>query len=509
MNQVIVVLLMTIIIYTSGIANDIRIANPILSSQDISEKFVYVEFDIEWKNSWKNNINHDAAWIFIKYQKTGSGEWYHASLNPNSSSHDPGSAESEATIQPVSDQKGVFFYRTNEGKGDFGSNSIKLKWNYGDDFIKDDIKLDVMRVAVFAIEMCYVPEGDFYLGDRTSASCFKQSSDDNPVKITENPAIVRAGGGDHALVNVGITVSGDAGIDLNNDGTYDNPFYPTGYKSFYCMKYEISQEQYVDFLNTLTRVQQASRISTPIMGQTSINNTFVMSNTTEMKYRNAIRCNAEVDAELPLVFFCDYNQNGEPNEDCDGQNIACNYLKFQDGLHYAAWAGLRPMTELEFEKACRGPLTPISGEYAWGDNARSQSINPGNLGCSNENFLAGNCHFGHQVGNYGGPFRVGIFAEISAGERINAGATYWGIMEMSGNLWEGCISFGTETGRKFKNLQEWQFDNVAGAALRGGSWEYNYMMYTNFWQVSARQYSEISYSTREPGYGFRCVRFDD
>lgn len=509
MNQVITVFFMTIFIFTSGLANDIKVANPILSGQDITEKFVYVEFDIEWKNSWSNDINHDAAWIFVKYQKTGSGEWHHASLNPNSSAHITGSSDTGATIQPVSDKKGVFFYRTNEGKGDFGSNSVKLKWNYGDDFLKDDIKLDVMRVAVFAIEMCYVPEGDFYLGDVSSPACFKQSTNNFPVQITENAVIVKASGGDQTIRNVGITVSGTEGLDFNNNGTYDNPYYPTGYKSFYCMKYEISQEQYVDFLNTLTRVQQASRISTTIMEQTTITNTFVMSNTTNMQFRNAIRCNSEVDADLPIIFFCDYNQNGEPNEACDGQNIACNYLKFQDGLHYSAWAGLRPMTELEFEKACRGPLTYISGEYAWGDNARSQSINPGNLGCSNENFLGGNCHFGHNSGSYQGPFRVGIFAEISAGERVNAGATYWGIMEMSGNLWEACISFGTETGRKFENLQKWQFENLAGTGYRGGSWTYNYQMYENYWLVSARQIAETSNDIRNSDNGFRCVRFDD
>ncbi|MBE2188929.1 MAG: SUMF1/EgtB/PvdO family nonheme iron enzyme [Candidatus Kapabacteria bacterium] len=509
MKQVTTILLMLLCLFSAGMANDIRVANPVLSGQDITEKFVYVEFDIGWKNSWRNNINHDAAWIFVKYQKTGSGEWYHASLSPNSELHNTGSAGSDATIIAVTDKKGVFFKRTNEGKGNFGSNAIKIRWNYGDDFLKNDLKEDVMRVAVFAIEMCYVPEGDYYLGDGHSAASFRKVDSNTPVKISNNPVVVRAGGGDNALANVGITVSGTEGIDYNNDGSYDNPNYPTGYKSIYCMKYEISQEQYVDFLNTLTRVQQASRISTTIMGKSNITNTFVMTNTTAMQNRNAIRCRSQIDSVLPLVFYCDYNQNGEPNEDCDGQNIACNYLKFQDGLQYAAWAGLRPMTEFEFEKACRGTLNPVAGEYAWGDNARSQSINPGNFGCSNENFLAGNCHFGHHAGTYAGPFRVGIFAEISAGDRVNAGATYWGIMEMSGNLWEGCITFGTETGRKFKNLQEWQFDNVAGAALRGGDWTYNYMMYIDFWAISARQYSEISYNSREAGYGFRCVRFDD
>ena len=44
----------------------------------------------------------------------------------------------------------------------------------------------------------------------------------------------------------------------------------------------------------------------------------------------------------------------------------CNFLSWQDGYAYAGWAGLRPMTELEFEKACRGPLNPVPHEHAWG-----------------------------------------------------------------------------------------------------------------------------------------------
>ena len=45
------------------------------------------------------------------------------------------------------------------------------------------------------------------------------------------------------------------------------------------------------------------------------------------------------------------------------------YMCWADCATYADWAGLRPMTELEFEKACRGPLKPVPDEYAWGTAA--------------------------------------------------------------------------------------------------------------------------------------------
>ncbi len=503
------IILFALIGVLNAYANDIQIANAVLYGQDITEKYVYVEFDINWKNSWRNDVNWDAAWIFVKYQRTGTGEWHHASLNSSSSSHNTGSAGSDATIKAANDTKGVFFYRSGEGKGDFGSDAVRLRWNYGNDFLKDDLKLDVMRVAVFAIEMCYVKAGSFYLGDNSSSERFRAFDSDVPVLISDETVKVRAISGDNNLVNTGISVHGLNGIDWNNDGIIDNPDYPTGYRAFYCMKYEISQEQYVDFLNTLTRAQQAARITTDIIGKTSIVNRYVMSGTQTITNHNAIRCNSEIDANLPVVFYCDYNGNGIPNEECDGQNIACNYLKFQDGLYYAAWAGLRPMTELEYEKACRGPANYVASEYAWGDNVRSQSYGRGNVGCGNENVLGGNCHFGHQSGNLAGPLRVGVFAEISAGQRKNAGATYWGIMEMSGNLWEGCISFGNIDGRSFKNLNDWQFENFAAAGQRGGDWTYNHMLAINYWTVSARQVAQNAYNARGSGNGFRCVRYEN
>ncbi|MFN3345365.1 MAG: hypothetical protein ACK412_06920 [Chloroherpetonaceae bacterium] len=39
----------------------------------------------------------------------------------------------------------------------------------------------------------------------------------------------------------------------------------------------------------------------------------------------------------------------------------------QRALLYLAWSGLRPMTELEFEKACRGVEKGVPGEFAWGN----------------------------------------------------------------------------------------------------------------------------------------------
>jgi len=146
-----------------------------------------------------------------------------------------------------------------------------------------------------------------------------------------------------------------------------------------------------------------------------------------------------------------------------------------NGLYYAAWAGLRPMTELEYEKACRGPLKSVPGEYAWGtaDVAGSNSEtpprdgyvlrNPGKAdeqvvweGASGPDATRGNAAWGGtimQVKQYGmyalndihGPLRAGLFATPQSG-RVAAGASYWGILDLTGSLWEEVVVVGNLAG---------------------------------------------------------------
>jgi formylglycine-generating enzyme required for sulfatase activity len=132
------------------------------------------------------------------------------------------------------------------------------------------------------------------------------------------------------------------------------------------MRYEISQEQYKDFLNCLNRTQQNYRTGTNISFG-GFSNHYVMSNNAIVSIRNGITClgtgHGTVD---PITFYCDYNGNRVFDEPSDGQNIACNFLNWEDGLAYLDWAGLRPMTEFEYEKACRGPNNPDANDFPWG-----------------------------------------------------------------------------------------------------------------------------------------------
>ena len=225
------------------------------------------------------------------------------------------------------------------------------------------------------------------------------------------------------------------------------------------MKYEITQGQYRDFLNTLTRTQQNSRTETSLAaGTTSVTNRYVMSGKSSLTNRNGIRCDATIDANNPINFYCDLDGDGTPNESTDGEWIACTHLSLQDGTAYADWAGLRPMTELEFEKACRGTQAPVSDEYAWGTNAIASAAytlsNPGRTNESistNYSTTAGNTSYATTDGSIKSPLRVGIFA-TSISNRIQSGASYYGIMELSGNVWEICVNIINNEGRNYTGL---------------------------------------------------------
>lgn len=318
--------------------------------------------------------------------------------------------------------------------------------------------------------------------------------------------------------------------------------FPKGFGAFYCMKYEISQGQYRDFLNMLTRTQQESRVRTSIpAGVTSVTNIYVMSNRSNRTHRNGIRCDATIDANNPINFYCDQDEDGKPNESNDGEWIACNFLRWMDGVAYADWSGLRPMTELEFEKACRGPQTPIVNEFIWGTDARNTAFfpNESSIGArrtNSENLssiystvgLNGNIayYFALSGGEseLNGPVRVGVFA-VSNSTRVWAGATYYGIMEMGGNVEERVVTVGNSIGRNFTGLHGdgalstvgnantnfWpgidnneEITNSNGSGFRGGAWGGENG--TNVFQISNRFRAETVEDLRPKNLGFRAVR---
>lgn len=464
-------------------ANNIQVTNLSLVSENRLESHVLVQFDITWENSWRLNsgsANWDAAWIFVKF-RVGNGEWQHANLH--NTEYVTG-AGTPAVIAPAlmddasayhietNPVTGVFLHRSEASSGTFTNTGMRLRWNYGADGIASGVNVDV---RVYAIEMVYVPQGAFNAGGGGGTNAFT-STTINTASATTAPS----GSG---------SLGGQAGGYPTGQTAPASNAWPNGFNAFYCMKYEISQQQYVDFLNTLTQAQADVRN----LGNTG-------------SYRLQITGTSPGSFTTSAPF------------------VACNYLSWADAEAYGDWACLRPMTELEYEKACRGSQSAVAGEYAWGNAliaGNAYTLN--NAGATNEQIgsnyttTVGNASYDVTDGGINGPLRVGVFAGTQSNlSRVSSGASFWGIMELSGNLWERCVTIGNAQGRSFTgkngdgtlasdgnaNVATWPGVTAEGGGFRGGFWD----SAASFLRVSDRGIATHSFVERNSHNGFRLVR---
>ncbi len=414
MNQILTQIkrLLAIIVFLASIqhttANNLNISGSIVSGSNIT-------FNISWENSWNVNTapnNRDAVWVIVKYQDCATREWAHANLSTLSTDHTAGSP---LQVDAMSDGKGVFIRRAAIGAGNISNTSVTLKMN---------ITPGTYNYKVLGIEMVNVPSGDFYIGDGYNY--------------------------DYTFIQRQITATNQSsGTSVyywysGNSTSYQYTLpssYPMGTNSFYCMKYELSQQQYVDFLNSLTLSQQVNRTTN---APTSAAGTYALVNSGTD--RNGIATMTSSNGADPAVYGCNLNSGNAFNSSDDGQNIACNYLSLADVTAYLDWAGLRPMTDIEFEKICRGPLTPLPGEYPWG-NTTITAVNSANLinaGTASEGFsntATGLCNYNNAMT---GPVRVGYAATGSSG-RSSSGAAYYGALDLGGNVLEFSVSISLTT----------------------------------------------------------------
>ncbi|MEM6805156.1 MAG: hypothetical protein AAF696_27415, partial [Bacteroidota bacterium] len=219
-------------------ANNIEVSNVSLTGQNTTDQSVQVQFDLSWENSWRISIgpsNWDAAWVFVKYRPSG-GDWQHASLNyvDGTAANDGHLEATGSTINTPTDGRGVFVYRDTDGSGDINLSGLRLRWNYGTDGVADGQLVDIQ---VFAVEMVYVPQGGFLVGDGiggTGAGRFRNGFSQNAYPINSENAIFVSSAAIGFLYYDSVTGGGD------QLGPIPAAF-PKGFNAFYCMKYELSQ----------------------------------------------------------------------------------------------------------------------------------------------------------------------------------------------------------------------------------------------------------------------------
>ena len=436
-------------------ANNLSVTNVSLEDRDQAANTADVEFDIDWDNSWRDSDNWDAVWVFFKVSKN-SGNWVHgmmqtAGTNPAGTSDGTGTS---LTIEVPSDKMGALLYRSSTSTGSVSNNDVTLVLDYNASPLSAG-DTDVIEVRVYAIEMVYIPQASYYLGDGfyLPYNWYKAAfwdacdtpDDKTPVKIdSDRPYISENHDGSGTCGD--ITWYGSGGGSKPYSRTQIGANFPYGYDEFYIMKYEMSQGQYRDFLNTLTSAQSANRVDA------KTNNYYAMTNTTSPSHRQAIKYKSS-----GTPFVCDLDDDDTGDESVDGEWVAMNYMIWPDCAAYADWAGMRPATEMEYEKTCRGDsgsgYVPETG--AWETISNDQAEGPiSNSGQTSER--PGNFPGGTGYHNYdgsgtdtNGPLRVG-FAATSSTNRAYAGAGEYGNMELSGNVYEFYVSLGHSRGRAYE-----------------------------------------------------------
>jgi hypothetical protein len=520
-----------------------------------------ITFDISWDNSWRTSKpnNHDAVWLFVKCWDgekwnhayldsvstahtgiiTGKGNNYQAG-NKNATGYYVCNKDSTVTncemefelgfsqvqyqwgsINPNEARRqgvvGVFLRRSVLGEGHVNIKDVILPWRFVKQGFTSD---DDLVVKVFAIEMVYVPTGNFYLGagQGSTASINLNAFSANNTNIGFPFQVTSAGA---------ITVSSTAGnlwaTGSIAAGTVPTTF-PNGYNAFYIMKYEVTQGAYADFLNSLTEAQANSNINNGPIQSMAVNSLtmYPYGNAGQTNVGNVFNRRAATVLKVKFpnhVFGVDGNQNGVIDEvgaatktdaknagpatvwQNDGHNVAQTWARHSFTCSYADWACLRPMTELEYEKACRGNQEAKANEFAWGQSTiairpimrsarnnsytweahnlytavgaatpdgqgwsmngadeRPAAMNYYNAawgvssvsGMESDNgvwWKSGNCgnttrawYVRHW--RYGEPVRVGMLAGANT-NRQGSGASYWGVMNLSDNAREPVINAST------------------------------------------------------------------
>jgi formylglycine-generating enzyme required for sulfatase activity len=464
-KQIVLTIALLVGLFSASNANNININNVVLTNQNTGVNTTHIKFDISWENSWRtstNESNMDGAWVFCKFRKKNGYAWQHATLNYVS----PGTAAASGHIAPAgselqssADGKGAWMYRNADGLGNVNWTGAELIWNYGADGVADG---DSVEMKVYATEMVYVTQGEFFLGSNGAESYHLRRADKDTAYLVTSENAITVGGTSANNIATGSYMTG---------GTIPAA-YPKGYNAFWLMKYEASQQQYADFLASLDNARAAIR-------------------------NNAVATGTHPAYTVPFP------------------ERAMNLISHDDALAYMDWAAMRPFTELEFEKACRGKnMVPVANEYAWGNTsyiaATTASIVNG--GTDAETFGVGNINASLPGGNVSRPVRCGAFA-TSTSNRANSGAGFYGAMELSGNLWEFVVNADISARAAFTGAHgDGELSNVAlcnatgWSAGIGGLKGASYAdIYADYFQTSCRQ-SCTPINSRQINFGFRAAR---
>jgi hypothetical protein len=304
---------------SAAFADGLKISNVSIAPRDA--KTATVTFDIAWTNAYRFDRFHDAAWVFFKVRPDAKSPWQHARLVADKVVNPSGFGSGEGTplefVVPGGDEGfvGMFVRLAKDGRGAVTSQKVTAVLD-----LNTEHRTLNTSIRAFGIEMAYVAEGPFYLGSSVRRiNCFyeyQESGTNTPPYRVTGAGAIPTGRQKGKLWALGFRPEDNSQIPAA---------FPNGYAAFYCMKFPcLTQGFYADFLNTLTVAQAKKRWYVEGQGK-EISRT----------------------GTAP-----DYTYTAT------SPDARTAWLSWEDYAMVAAWAGLRPLTELEFEKAVRGLDAP-------------------------------------------------------------------------------------------------------------------------------------------------------
>ena len=402
------------------LANEIAISNISLSNHDATNQTVEITFDVTWNNSWRHPVssgmpNWDAAWIFGRFSLRGENTWLPIVISAQGISTGSGTP-SIAELKPYTndDTKGIgmLVHRSEVGSGTFSQVGITFTWEYGNN--RPDITdLDLLEIRLFGIEMVYVPGGPFYLG--SGQAPFQgfytqgQESSYSPYRLETLGSIILGGVGS-------LTYIGYSGTTTIPSG------FPNGVYPFYIMKHELSEQMMVNFLNSVDNGISDHPVYANIKAaQDGSDSQYALLN--------------DINRTFEIM-----NSDTIYNFTTNKPEYPANFMSWNEGTAIADWAGMRPISELEFEKASRGWKAPtIVGEFPWGKGGvvnQTYTIANGEIvaGYSTQK-NRGNAAITETMGQFGLDLRVGVFANDTS-SRAQSNASRLGVLDLAGSVLE-------------------------------------------------------------------------
>lgn len=440
----------------------------------------HAEFRVEWDNAWRNARNHDGAWVVVKFRAPGRS-WRHARLAPEGHSVEPSAGGVIGELSVPADGVGVFVSPVVEHRGGVAW-VVRAALSPETAAALERIGANA-EARAFGVEMVNIPEGAYWLGEATPkavehAAFHRCDSEGRPAgryRIeSEGPIEVGA-------VEGRLNYGAEGGLaQYAGDGQGPVPAeFPKGYGAFWCMKYELSQGAYADFLNHISSSDTAHRAL------------------------GAGLATLAPDSRLTIRIE-------------DGRYVAdrpdrpANWVSWDDGCAWADWMGLRPMTELEFAKACRGPAEAPADDFPWG-SAEKESL---------RRVMGPNLDL----------VTTGEADESTLRDETRGvlGASYYWVMDLAGSVWERCVTIGHPAGRGFRGTHgdgalnmgfatngDWPAGDHApgGYGYRGGGhYEaarvYEPGHFNPYSPVGWRRFGSWGQAPRSIAYGFRAVRTD-